>query len=39
MNQLKLLNVKVESRNPDATLPAPAASPSAPAAVPKAATP
>ncbi len=38
MNQLKLLNVKVESRNPDATLPAPAASPSA-AAVPKAATP
>jgi hypothetical protein len=39
MNQLKLLNVKVESRNPDATLPAPAVSPSAPAAVPKAATP
>lgn len=29
MNQLKLLNVKVESRNPNATLPAPAATPKA----------
>lgn len=39
MNQLKLLNLKVESRNPNATLPAPVAAPSAPAAVPKPATP
>lgn len=42
MNQLKLLNAKVESRNPNAALP-PAAPPSmappAPTAVPKAATP
>lgn len=35
MNQLKLLNAKVESRNPNATLPAPVG----PSAVPKAAAP
>lgn len=34
MNQLKLLNAKVESRNPNATLPAPSAAPKATAPLP-----